>query len=67
MLKGGKKKKGHKSIPHETVVVVVRENNKVVLDYVCVGIVTVYPSLLSLSLFLTVFARSKYQIRQQLN
>lgn len=33
-------KKGHKSIPHETVVVV-RRNNKVVLDYVCVGIVTV--------------------------
>lgn len=32
--------RGHKSISHETVVVV-RRNNKVVLDYVCVGIVTV--------------------------
>lgn len=45
---------------HETVVVV-RENNKVVLDYVCVGIVTV------LSPHLSLFARSKYQILQQLN
>lgn len=39
--------RGHKSISHETVVVVVRQNNKVVLDYVCVGIVTVSDCLFS--------------------
>lgn len=55
--------RGHKSISHETVVVVVRRNNKVVLDYVCVGIVTISDCLSSC---VCVLARSKYQ-RQQLN